>query len=258
MVLLLPLQCGRAEYVAEAAEDFSGGIGPPDLSFLNEGNPVTLPGFIHERSGDQDGDAFFLKPGQHLPELFAGNRIYSCGGFIEEKHLRIVDQGTAKGKFLLHSAGEGTGPALTERSYLFINIPDLFIMILNGCMEYRSKEVQVFFHGQIRIEGKTSRHVAHFPADGFVVATYVSPVDAGFALVGGEQGGQNPEKSAFPGTVRTDQPEDLSPGDREGNIFQSPDGTVAFAHVADGYDCLSGIHGCSSLNRTSPYMPSLM
>ncbi len=86
-----------------------------DAAVVDHGDAVTSFGLVEVTGGDDDGD--FFADDQVVddnPQIAAGDRIYAGGGFIEDEDSRVMDEGTAEGEFLLHSAGELTGESVLE------------------------------------------------------------------------------------------------------------------------------------------------
>ena len=65
-----------------------------------------------------------------------------------------MNQGTAQGEFLHHTARESSCPTVTEAFYLRIDGLDRVIALFHGGIEQSGKELQVLFYRKITIEGE--------------------------------------------------------------------------------------------------------
>ena len=74
---------------------------------IHDGHAVAKAfGFVHVVGGEQNGAARLFEFLDQFPELAAGLRIQTRGGFVEEKKIGIADQGAGKSQPLFLAAGE--------------------------------------------------------------------------------------------------------------------------------------------------------
>ena len=64
-------QTGWTKNVTELFQDAFRHIDPLYLSFVDKSDTVALPGFIHNRSRNENSDSLLLEMPQHFPELLA-------------------------------------------------------------------------------------------------------------------------------------------------------------------------------------------
>ena len=77
---------------------------------VHQRDPIAPHGFVHEVGRDEDGHA--LTPRQideQLPELVAGDRVDAGSRFVEDQHVRAVDDGDGQREPLAHAQGKLLG-----------------------------------------------------------------------------------------------------------------------------------------------------
>ena len=82
---------------AERAADFVWGTDLADFALMDERDAMTAFGFVEIGSGDDDGEAFSGEVRDSVPKFAAGNGIDAGGGFIEEKDVRLGNEGADEG-----------------------------------------------------------------------------------------------------------------------------------------------------------------
>ena len=126
-----------------------------------------------------------------------------------------MDKRATKSKFLLHTTGQSPRTTIAKRFYLPVDVAYQIIIFLNGGMENRSKEIQVFFYRQILIEREPSGHISYPLANSFIVLRRIQSANRSCAFIGKQQSGENTEQGCLPRTVRTDDAEKLTRLDRQ-------------------------------------------
>ena len=81
---LLPFQRRRTKDGCKLLKNTLGSINSMNLSMIDKSNPVTLPGFIHDGSRNNNGNTLFPQVPEHLPKFLARHRIHSGSGFIQK------------------------------------------------------------------------------------------------------------------------------------------------------------------------------
>ena len=184
-------------------------------AFIDKGNTVALTCLVDNRSRDYDGDTLFFETAEHFPKFFARNRVDTSGRLIQKQDIRFMNKCTAKGKFLLHSTGQGPGTTFTKRLYLPVDVTHQIIILLNGSMKNRSEETQVFFYRQVLIERKASGHIPYPLADILIVFHRIQSTYRSLTFIGKQQSGEDTEQRRFPRTVRPDDSEKFTRTDGE-------------------------------------------
>ena len=87
-----------------------------------------------------------------------------------------MDEGAAEGELLLHAAREFAGRPVSEGRQLVVDVADEGIVFRYAHPEEVGKEVEIFGHGEVAIEGERARHVADGAAQAAVGAHHVLPV----------------------------------------------------------------------------------
>jgi len=170
---------------------------------------------------------------------FAGGGVEITGGFVGEKNLRTIDEGSGDGDALLFAAGEFGGAmaeAVREANPLkgFADAGGAFGAIDFGEAE---REFDVFFEGHTReeIEGLEDH------ADGVAaVAGEFDGRERGNILAEGEDGagggtvesGDEVKQSGFAGAGGAEEREKFAFGDGEGDFVDGADGGFAHGVVA--------------------------
>ena len=203
-----------------------------DPPLVDQADAVTALRLVQVGGGHQDRDGLTGEAGQHVPELATGHRVHPRGGFIQQQHLRPVDQGAAEGQLLLHAAGEparqtiAEGPQSHQRQQLLPPLQKIAV----GHLPQPRNVAKVLHHTQIGVEGEGLGEVPH-PRAGLAGRLPQHPHRAG---AGVQQAGQDVEGAGLAGAVGTDQPKDFAGADVEVDApqrLQGPVGLVKPLHL---------------------------
>ena len=125
-------------------------------------------GFIHEVGGQQDRLALLHQHLQTLPHQMPGLRVKTCGGFIEHQHLRLVDQGARQTQASLHAARQlpWLGFGLAGQSTKLQKRCNACFDVTVFHAEIAAIDQQVFFSGEVGVQGVHLRHNAQTGLDG--------------------------------------------------------------------------------------------
>ena len=221
------------------------------------------------RTGHDSEPPLAVEAGEHRPEFAARHRVDPRGGLVEQKEARCVDEGAAEGELLLHAAREFAGRPVSEGCQLVVDVADEGIIFRYAHPKEVGKEVEIFGHGEVAIEGERARHVADGAAQAAIGAHHVLPVHDRRAAGGQEEGGEDAEEGRLARAVRPDEAEHFSLLDVDVDAAEGVDAAVVvgFGELSDGdeghdfffvlqrsgYCCTAG-----GAKRTSPYMPRLM
>ena len=95
-----------------------------------------------------------------------------------------MNQGTAQGEFLHHTARESPCPTVTEAFYLRIDGLDRVIALFHGGVEQGGKELKVLLHGEITIEGELAWHIADTTTHVTHLLNHIIAINRGVAPIG--------------------------------------------------------------------------
>src|SRR5690606_945835 len=151
-------------------------------------------------------------------------RINTRGRFIEEQHLRSVNERATQRELLFHSSRKRTRATIPERLDLDIDVAYQLIVFLDCCTKYRCKEFQVFFYGEIWVKRKPSRHIADRLSYCLIVRDWISSLHS-ISGIRKHQRGQYAEERRLSPSVRAYQPRQLTRVYVERHIHQRPNVT---------------------------------
>ncbi len=143
-------------------------------------------------------------------------------GFVEKNNLGIVHHGPRDGKALHHAAGKSTDHligALGEFEFFEQSVGEI-VSGFGGDSEVSGMEGQDLAGGQREIEIRTLRHDADEALDRGLVGPDFVVADPGLAGGGVGSGGQNSDGGGFSGAVGTEQSEDFSRKNFEGESVE--------------------------------------
>ena len=237
------VEWGGEEDIAETGEYLIRRTYAFYLPLRHVSHAVAMADLIQIGCGSDDGDASVAELIDHRPELLAAHGVDAGGGFVEQKHLRTVEQGATQRELLLHTARELTGAALAEGFYLAVDVADAFVASLNGGAEEGGEETEVLLHAEVLIEGEATGHVAQGAAYLPHLCSGVEATDLALRLlhsafriiVGQQQRGKDAEHRGLAGAVGTDEAEDLAGLHLEGDILQGLHPAEVFGDVGDIY-----------------------
>ncbi|OQA54648.1 MAG: hypothetical protein BWY42_01661 [Candidatus Omnitrophica bacterium ADurb.Bin277] len=180
---------------------------------IHRHDPVPLLGLVHVSGRNKNAHVRSARADviDQRPKLTAGKRIDTCGGFIEDEKIRLVDKCAAKPHFLLHTSGKlpcGTRGKRTETCSLeeFRN-PGLAFCRRKA--EKPGHKINIVVNTQLEIE-VFAESLGHIGDPGTSLLTMADirdiPVKNGdlpflHALGPGDQG----HKCRFADTVRADE-----------------------------------------------------
>ncbi len=197
--------------------------------------------FAEDVAGNHDGFAHFLEFAQQAANFDAGAGVKAAGGFIEDKHLGVVDEHAGETQPLLHAAGEaidGRGLFGLQVGQFQHTFDDAFALARLDA-ESGGEKFEVFKDFQVVIHAHEVGHVAHQAADLAAVAKHVVAVDIGPAGGGRQQRRQDAHGGGFAGAVGTDKAKDVAGVDGEVQIGQSDQVAIFFSQAGDSDHCLS-------------------
>lgn len=147
-----------------------------------------------------------------------------------------MDEGAAEGELLLHSTREFAGRPVSEGRQLVVDVADEGIVFRYAHPEEVGKEVEIFGHGEVAIEGERARHVADGAAQAAVGAHHVLPVHDRRAAGGQEEGGEDAEEGRLARAVRPHEAEHFSLLDVDVDAAEGVDAAVVvgFGELSDG------------------------
>ena len=205
----------RTKDVCKLFQNTVGSINTTYPPFIDESDTVALTCLVNNWSRRDNGNALFPETAKHFPKLLTRDRVYTGSRFIQKKNIRFMDKRATKSKFLLHTTGQSPRTTIAKRFYLPVDVAYQIIIFLNGGMENRSKEIQVFFYRQILIEREPSGHISYPLTNSFIVLRRIQSANRSCAFIGKQQSGENTEQGCLPRTVRTDDAEKFTPLDRQ-------------------------------------------
>ena len=169
-------------------------------------------------SGRQNGDSAAGHFIDQCPELAAGNRVNTCGGFIQEEHGRLVDDGAGQGQALPPCAGE-IGCAL-----FFVSLqPGHGTKFRDAVFEPRPRyriqtgvKIEVFSNSQVIVQGKFLGHISDPLLDFFGLGGDIVTQNSCGTGCGLENSTQHAHGSGLASAVWTEQAKYLAARDGEG------------------------------------------
>ena len=136
-----------------------------------------------------------------IPEFAPRFRVHPGGGLIEQQQARRVQQAGGQRQTLLPAAGQGACELLLARAQAqpFQGFIDRLAALWQA--EQAANEVQVLADGQILVQAKALRHIAHLPFDLARLSDEVQPQAGAAARVCGEQAAQQADGGGFAAAV---------------------------------------------------------
>ncbi len=201
------LECGCASALFESGE----GIAGEEAALVEDGNAVREQldfgqgvGGKKERSIATPKDLRF----QEAAEIHGGDGVQTAGGFIEEKHLRLVEQG-AKETEALDGAG-GERAHLTIQCFaelkLFRELGDAEARGAIGKVVEAPEEEQILASRKASVEAVVrAGMITEEAADGAGLARGIVTGDARGAAGREEKGGHDAQERGFAGAVGAEQ-----------------------------------------------------
>src|SRR5581483_1749859 len=92
-------------------------------------------------------------------------------------------------------------------------------------------EADVLIHGQILVESEALGHVTEVMLGALRVANHVAARDGGLARIGRHYAGQHAQGGGFPGPVRSNQSENFSGVDIEGEVINGANAGKALGQL---------------------------
>jgi len=181
-----------------------GRSGGEDPSRVHGDQPVEPRRLLHVGRGDEHAH---LRPSgtdacDQLPELRTRKRVHARGGLVEQKEVRVMDQGAAETELLLHAPGELSGGPVAEgrKAGALQQVCDPAAPLRCVVAEQLPEEVEVLEDRERRIEvlaqalrhiGDAGPHLGSAPGVGHVVPKHFHAARLDLARAGdeGEQGG---------------------------------------------------------------------
>ena len=217
---------GQNPPAAHALEDVLDRAGRQDPAFLDHRHEVADLGQLgQDVRAEEDGLAIGGQLANQRPEFDAGARIEVGGRLVENQQLRVVNDGAAECDALLEAL----------RKSLDVSIPEVADAhelddVLHGLLPCGAaqvvrarEEIEILGHRRIRVDTGVVGHEAGDPADLFRIVDHGIAADARVAALRRIQRRQNPHRRCLAGSVRSDEPEDLTSLDAERHVVYGTD-----------------------------------
>src|SRR5258705_11149967 len=174
---------------------------------------MTAFGFVKIRCRDHDGETIAREMSEHIPEFPARDRVDAGGRLVEEQHTRLGYERTYEGELLLHATTEPSSePVLKAQHVEHLEIAGRAARDVPRRHAAQIADVpNVFLDSQFRVEAEGRGGVAGLRPHLSRGATK-DLCDTGGGL---HDPGEDLERRRFSGTVRADEPEDLTTPDVE-------------------------------------------
>ena len=193
-------------------------------------------GFVHEVGGQQDRLALLHQHLQTLPHQMPGLRVKTCGGFIEHQHLRLVDQGARQTQASLHAARQ-----LTRLGFGLAGQSTKLQKRCNACFdvtvfhaEIAAIDQQVFFSGEVGVQGVHLRHNAQTGLDGHGLIWHGQCVKEGNAArIGRCQTQAHSQSGGFACPIGANNPQAFACRDLERQVVNHLVGAKTFLQILD-------------------------
>ena len=174
------------------------------------------------------------QPLEQVADLDAGPGVETARRFVEQQHLRLVQERSGQTDALRLPAGQ----LVDHRVALERHVDQLEFFLANfasrraidavrGC-----EELQVFHHRHVVVDAEEVGHVADEAADFLRVGIDRLAADIGLAVVGVEQRGDHPHRRGFARSVGTDEPEDIAIVELEVDFVGGDQVAVALGQLA--------------------------
>ncbi len=177
-----------------------------------------LVGLLQVLRGQQDrGAALAVQVADLLPQRHPAHRVEARGRLVEEQHLGLVHERQGQVEPTAHAARVGADPAVGGRRqpHPLEELAAAALGDLGRDAEEHGLEVHELGAGHQRVDGRVLEGHADAPSDLAGVAHDVESGHGGSAARGLQQRGQHPHGGGLPRPVRTEEPEDLAPPDRQ-------------------------------------------
>ena len=185
----------------------------------------------------QDDGALATHASNQLAELGGLFRVQPDGGFVEDQHLGVVQQGLRQADALPVAFGQRPyvhAGDRTEGEFLHDAVDAVGPIRAAQALQL-ADEVEIAADFHLGIQGNVLRHVAQPTADGEGLAQHAVAGHLGRARCGRQDAGQNAHGRRFAGPVRPEQSDDLAGGDGETHVRNGAEGPVQFGQ-AGGFD----------------------
>ena len=162
-------------------------------------------------AGDEDRLAQTLQPLQQSAHLDPRPRIETAGRFVEEQHLRVVQQHAGEAQSLGHAAGK-TGHQFVplEGEIHQLERPLRHASPLGPVDPIGGREeLQVFDHPHVVVDAENVGHVADRPTDLAGMRVDRVAADVGLSPCRGEERGEDADRGRLSGAVGPDEAEKI-------------------------------------------------
>ena len=167
--------------------------------------------FRQDVAADHDRLSLLAKPPEHRPHFDAGPRIEAAEWFIQQQHLRLVQEHAGKAQALRLAARESVGVSVAFE--IEIDQFELFVADLPSLGSADaicgSEEFEVLDHLHIVVHAEEIGHVADQPANLFRIVIDRVAADVGLAERGMQQRGEDFHRRRFARTIGADEAEQI-------------------------------------------------
>ena len=189
---------------------------------------------VHEVGGQQDRLALLHQHLQTLPHQMPGLRVKACGGFIEQQHLRLVDQGARQTQTALHAPRQLTrlGFGLAGQSTKLQERCNAGFDVTVFHSEVAAIDQQIFFSGEIGVQGVHLRHNTQTGLDGHGLIWHGQRVKEGDAArIGRCQSQAHSQSGGFARPIGANHPQAFPCRDLERQVVNHLVGAKTFLQI---------------------------
>ena len=188
---------------------------------------------------DDDRLAHALELLEDLAHLHSRPRVEARGGFVEQQHCGIVDQGARQAHALLQATRERVDElalALGHADQRQQVVDDLLAPLLRLSVARRI-EVEVLADAELVVHAEEVGHVADAGVDLLTFLGHVGAVDERPAAGGFEERGENTQRRRLARAVGADETKDLALRHLERDVVQRQAAAVGLGQVLDRDHC---------------------
>ena len=201
-----------------------------DASAVDKGQTVAVLRLVHVVGGHEDGAPFLGQGVQEVPESAPRDGVHAGCGFVQEEHLRLMENGARQGQPLAVSPGQVVRELFLVPSQAR-HLQDVLAPLAQpppGDPVGAPVEVQVLPHRQVAVEAEVLGHVADATADPLRLTHDVEAEHRGVSRRGAQEAQQHADGGGLPRPVGSQEAENLPPANAEAHVIHGGEAVEFF------------------------------
>ncbi len=198
---------------------------------MHQQHAVTVEGFVHHVTADQDHQAGVRQVAKERPEVTAQDRIQPDSGFVQDQQARRSKEGDSQGHAAALTAAEPTDPnaAVRRQIHLFDDPLDGFNIGTNN----GGKVAEVVGHTEIVVHARCLRDVTDHAPGG--AGTGRLAKDCRTAAMDALYAGEGTHERGLAGARGAEQARDFACGQVKVEVMQDPPVAPPYREPCNAY-----------------------